>query len=91
MLKLITNRRLAFINFGIVCYFFLIWLIHFYQIDFFIIGFFQELFTIPFLIAQFIFLFISIAFLIKNPKKYLSLISLMALAVCTFLTTKSFF
>ena len=49
-------------NFTIVSYFVLIWLINFYKIDIVLIGVFRELLTIPFLIAQIVFLVIGINF-----------------------------
>lgn len=91
MNKMMNNRNLTIINFGIVSYFVLIYLINFYKIDFVLIGVFRELLTIPFIIAQIIFLIIGIIFLIKNEKNYLTLISVLVLAICTFITIGSFF
>ena len=91
MNKLITNRNLTIINFSIVSYFILIWLINYYKIDFILIGVFRELLTIPFLIAQIVFLVIGIKYLIKNPRKPLTIISLLLLAICTIITIGSFF
>lgn len=59
---LITNKNLTIVNFAIVSYFFLIWLINFYEIDFVLIGVFRELLTIPFLIAQIVFSVIGIKY-----------------------------
>jgi hypothetical protein len=91
MNKLITSKNLTIINFVIVSYFILIWLISFYKIDFVLIGVFGELLTIPFLIAQIVFLVIGIKFLIKNQKKFLTIVSVLSLAICTIITIKSFF
>ncbi|KGO79983.1 hypothetical protein Q762_12875 [Flavobacterium cauense R2A-7] len=91
MNKLITNRNLTIINFGIVFYFILIYFINFYKIDFVLIGVFRELLTIPFLLAQIVFLIIGIIFLIKNQKDFLTLVSVLALTICTFITIGSFF
>ena len=91
MNKLITSRNLTVINFGIVLYFVLIYLINLYEIDFVLIGVFRELLTIPFLLAQIVFLIIGIIFLIKNPKNFLVFVSVLALTICTFLTFRSFF
>lgn len=91
MNKLITNRNLTIINFGIVFYFILIYLINFYKIDFVLIGVFREILTIPFLLAQIVFLVIGIVFLIKNRMNYITLISVLALAICTFITFIGFF
>lgn len=75
--KLITNRNLTIVNFAIVSYFILIWLINFYKIDNVIIGVFREILTIPFLIAQIVFLVIGIRYLIK--KDFLLIVSVLSL------------
>jgi hypothetical protein len=89
--KLITSKNLTIINFVIVSYFILIWLISFYKIDFVLIGVFGELLTIPFLIAQIVFLVIGIKYLIKNQKNPLIIISVLLLAICSIITIGSFF
>jgi len=91
MNKLISNRNLIIINFGIVSYFILIYLINFFKIDFVLIEVFRELLTIPFLIAQIVFLVIGIKYLIKNPRNLLTIISVLALAISAFVTLSSFF
>ena len=88
---LITSRNLTVINFGIVLYFIIIYFINFYEIDFVLIGVFRELLTIPFLLAQIVFLIIGILFLIKNKKNFLTFISVLALAICSLLVFGSFF
>ena len=57
-----ARRKLIIANFTIVSYFVLIWLINVYKIDIVLIGVFRELLTIPFLIAQIVFLVIGIYF-----------------------------
>ena len=91
MNKLITNRNLIIVNFAIVSYFILIWLINFYKIDFVLTGVFREILTIPFLIAQIIFLVIGIKYLMKNQRNFLTVISVLLLAICTIITIGSFF
>jgi hypothetical protein len=91
MNKLITNRNLNIVNFAIVSYFILIWLINFYKIDFVLIGVFRELLTIPFLIAQIIFLAIGIKYLIKNQRNFLTIISILLLTICTIILIGSLF
>ena len=91
MNKLITNRNLIISNFVIISYFILIWLIDFYKIDFVLIGVFREVLTIPFLIAQIVFLVIGIKYLIKNKNKILTIISILLLAICSIITIGSFF
>ena len=91
MNKLMTNRNLTIINFVIVSYFIIIWLINFYKLDFVLIGVFREILTIPFLIAQVVFLVIGIRYLIKNKRSFLTIISVLLLAICTIITIGSFF
>lgn len=88
---LITNRNLTIINFTIVVYFILIWLAHFYQIDFVLIGVFRELLTMPFLIAQIVFLVIGIKYAIEKKRNVPMVISVLALAIYTTITIGSFF
>ena len=91
MKKSITDRKLIIGNFTIVSYFVLIWLINVYKIDIVLIGVFRELLTIPFLIAQIVFLVIGINFLIKNQRNALTIISILSLACCMLITVGSFF
>jgi hypothetical protein len=87
----ITNRNLTIINLVIVSYFILIWLIYIYKIDFILVGVFREILTIPFLIAQIVFLIIGIKHLIIHPKKLSTIISVLLFAVCAIITLGSFF
>ena len=91
MKKSISDRKLIIANFTIVSYFVLIWLINVYKIDIVLIGVFRELLTIPFLIAQIVFLVIGINFLIKNQRNVLTIISVLSLACCMLITVGSFF
>ena len=91
MKKSITDRKLIIANFTIVSYFVLIWLINVYKIDIVLIGVFRELLTIPFLIAQIVFLVIGINFLIKNQRNALTINSVLSLAFCMLITVGSFF
>ena len=91
MKKSITDRKLIIANFTIVSYFVLIWLINVYKIDIVLIGVFRELLTIPFLIAQIVFLVIGINFLIKNQRNALTIISVLSLACCMLISVGSFF
>jgi hypothetical protein len=90
--KLITNKSLTIVNFAIVSYFIVIWLINFYKIDFVLIGVFREILTIPFLIAQIVFLVIGIiTCLMKNKKSFLLIISVLLLAICSIVTIGTIF
>jgi len=91
MNKGINDRSLTIINFIVVAYFILIWLVNYYELDFVLIGVFVELLTIPFLLAQLVFLFIGIKYVVKNERLILTIVGLLALAVCTFFTIGSFF
>ncbi len=82
---------MTIVNFAIVSYFILIWLINFYKLDFVLIGVFREMLTIPFLIAQIVFLVIGIKYLIKNQINLLTIISVVSLAICAIITIGSFF
>lgn len=89
--KLITESNLTSINFVIVSYFILLGLSHYLKLEFFFLGFFRELMTIPFLLAQLIFLIIGIIYLVKNKSKTLTKVSVAALAISTIVTIGSFF
>lgn len=90
MNKLITNKNLIIINFGIVTYFIILYLLSRYKIDSILIGFFGELLTIPFLIAQIVFTIIGIRYIIKKKSKnYLLIFSLITLITCTIFTIGS--
>lgn len=91
MKKWITDQNLTIVNFTIVSYFILIWLIYYYKIDFELIGVFSELLTIPFLMAQIVFLVIGIQYIIKNKRNLLTISSVIALTICTLMTLGSFF
>ncbi|WP_339863652.1 hypothetical protein [uncultured Algoriphagus sp.] len=87
----INDRSLIIINFIIVAYFILIWVVNYFELEFVLIGVFVELLTIPFLLAQLVFLFLGIKFVFQNEKRPLMIFSLLALALCTFFTIGSFF
>jgi len=84
--------KLTIVNFTIVFYFLLLYLLYFYQIDYVIIGVLRELSTIPFFIAQIIFLIIGIKFMYKE-KTYSTLfvVSFILLLIGSLLTFGSFF
>ena len=92
MSKILTEKRLTLINIVIVCYFIAIYLINLYKLDYVIIGFFGELLTIPFLIAQIVFLILGGLFLVKNKKTHIvTIFSIVLLAICSIITISSFF
>ncbi|RRO25282.1 hypothetical protein [Flavobacteriaceae bacterium 14752] len=91
MNTLFSNRNLTIVNFTIVLYFILIWLVNVYQIDFVLVGVFRELLTIPFLMAQIVFLVLGIIYLMKSKKNLLFIFSVLALTICAIITIGSFF
>ncbi|MBA6153246.1 hypothetical protein [Gelidibacter maritimus] len=91
MKQLITDRNLIIINSVIILYFFGIYILYKYQVDIVIIGVFQEMLSIPFMLAQIIFIIIGIHHLVKHKIKILTLISVIALAICLTITVGSFF
>ena len=90
-MNLLTGRNLTLINFAIVFYFVLIYTFYIFKIDFVLIGVFQEMLTIPFLIAQVVFVVIGINYLINYKKEVLNIISLLLLTICSAITIGSFF
>jgi hypothetical protein len=92
MSNILINRYLTTINFIIVAYFLSIYFLYLYKIDTTLIGVLRELLTIPFLIAQIVFLIIGIRYIIKNnSKNYLTILSVIALMFSTIFTIGSFF
>lgn len=91
MNKLTNNKNLTIINFIIVFYFTLIFLLNYYKINFVLLGVIIELLTLPFLTAQIFFLIIGVKHVITNQKNLITIISIIALAICTIITFSSFF
>ena len=91
MNKPFPDKNLAVINFSIVFYFILMWLSYYYKIDFVLLGVFRELLTIPFLLAQLVFLIIGIPYLFSRPRNPWTMVSILALVICAVLTIGSFF
>lgn len=91
-MKTNTEKKVAIISFIIVAYFLLLYGINFFKIDWVIIGVFRELLTIPFLIAQLVFLFLGIRFLLLNKfQNILTILSVLLLLVSSIFTFGSFF
>ena len=90
MNKLLNEKRLTQINVIIVMYFILLYLVYLFNINFIVIEFFRETLTIPFLVAQIVFLVLGIKHLIKGKSRYYPLIiSLILLFICSILTIGS--
>jgi hypothetical protein len=87
-----NQKVLTLINLTIASFFMSIYLIDLYKIDHVLIGVFRELLTLPFLIAQLVFLFFGIKFIMQQKTRhFLMLFSVVALAVSTFITIGGFF
>lgn len=91
MNKLITNKALTIVNFAIVVYFLLIWLLILFKINNVLIGVFVELLTIPFLIGQVVFLIIGVKHISKEQCSFITKLSVILLAACALVTTGGFF
>lgn len=91
MSKYLSNKRLTLINLTIVSYFVLIWLLISFQVEHVLIGVFIELLTIPFLIAQLVFLVIGIKQIVKEPTDLLTKVSVFLLVISAVVTVGSFF
>lgn len=92
MKDVIDEKRLTIINLIIVAYLLAVYLLYVFKVDTIVTGFFIELFTIPFLLAQLVFLVIGIKFLIKNKSvKTATKISVFSIVISTVLTVGSFF
>lgn len=83
-------KRLTLINFSIISFFCLIYLQNNYNINNGVVNFIKELFTIPFLIAQVVFLVISVKQLFKKHINITFLISVVLLVTSSFITFNSF-
>lgn len=90
MNQLLTHTILTIINLGIVLYFVLLWMLHFYKIDFVLVGVLRELLTIPFIIAQLVMLVIGGKFILANKFNVFSILSWLALLVCFVIIIASF-
>jgi hypothetical protein len=89
--KRINNSNLTIINFSIVAYFILLYVLDFFKIDFVLIGVVREIFTIPFLLAQLLFLVLGVIHIIKHKTYLLTFISIILLAINATYTIGSFF
>jgi hypothetical protein len=91
MSTFVNNKNLTIINFSIVAYFGLLYVLNFLKIEFVLIGVFREIFTIPFLIAQLLFLVLGIIHIIKYKTHLLTFISIVLFAINAIYIAASFF
>jgi hypothetical protein len=90
----LCEKQLLSISAIISTYFLAIFLLNFFQIDFVIIGVMRELFTVPMLLAQVVFLVMGFVILLSRKEsrlKYLTIMSILLLATSSTLTISSFF
>lgn len=88
---MVNHKFLIRMNFAIVLYFILLYLVDLYKIDWKFIGVLREILSLPFLILQFVLLFLSIRFVFKhNAKNFWLNISIFILGICTTITVCSF-
>ena len=92
-MKALNEKQLLMISILIVSYFSTIYLLYVYEIENVLIGVFWELLTIPFFLAQLIFLTIGVIWLVKrkHAKPYRTPLSVLLLGLCSSLTIGSFF
>lgn len=90
MEKLLENKNLVLINWGIVGYFLLLVGVNHYQFDFQLLGLIRELFTIPFILAAILFSVLGIKQWLNGSLDLKAGISLGALLICTFWILRSF-
>lgn len=91
MKKLITTKNLTLVNFLIVAYFLVLYLLNYYNLDNVVIGVFRELLTIPFLLAQLVFVVIGLNYLFKAKSDLLYKLSLLLLTLSTLYNLNGFF
>ncbi|WP_026978426.1 hypothetical protein [Flavobacterium tegetincola] len=77
------------INFAIIAYFSVFFLVYLFNIDFVLLGVMNEMFTFPLLLLQVAVLVAGIVLLIKKPINYLFLVSVVLLAICAAVTILS--
>ncbi len=88
----LSKKWLTLINYVIVFYFVLIYILYIYKIDHVVIGVFRELLSIPFLLAQVFFLVYEIFFMIREKKIYPGLtLSMIFLIISCAFTLYGFF
>lgn len=90
-MKLLTEKKVSIYSFIIAAYFLLIYFFYENQIDFVLLGIFRELLTIPFLIAQLVFLYIGIRFLIQKKIYVFTLLGVIVLIISSIFTFSTFF
>lgn len=89
--RILSSKNLTLINLLIVAYFVLLYFVNHYQIKSQLIQGAGEMLTIPFLIAQVIFVAIGIQYITQGKRKLWTVVSIVLLGLCAIATVKSFF
>ncbi len=89
-MNLSYSKTLTIFNIFIVAYFTIIYTLYLAKIDFVLFGVFRELLTIPFLLAQIVFLVIGVIYYFRYKVNFLFILSWLALAICSFFTLSTF-
>ena len=90
--KALNGSKLLVASVIISAYFIALFLVDYYELDHFLIGFIGELFTIPFLLAQIIFLVLGINLLLKQKhQRNLIILSIVILSICSLFTFGTIF
>jgi hypothetical protein len=84
------SKTITLINFFIVAYFSIIYLLYIVKIDFVLVGVLRELLTIPFLLAQIFFLVIGVVYYVRYKANFVFILSWLALAICSYFTLSMF-
>lgn len=90
-MNFISIKKLSLFNFIIIAYFSFLYIQYVLKFELTIIGFFQELLTIPFILALILSLAYSIFIALKvKPKDKVFLLSIIGLLLCFILVFRSF-
>ncbi|MHA6279053.1 hypothetical protein ACXYMT_02640 [Salinimicrobium sp. CAU 1759] len=90
--NLLNASKLLIATLIISAYFLTLFLVDHYELDHFLIGFFGELLTIPFLLAQIVFLVLGFYLLLtQKHQRNLIVVSILILSICSLLTFGSIF
>lgn len=84
------SKIFSIINLSIVAYFTTIYTLYVAKIDFVLVGIFRELLTIPFLLAQIVFIVIGVIYYFRYKANFLFILSWLALAICSYFTLSTF-
>ena len=92
MKRLGKGSKLLLASLVICSYFLALYLVETLKVDYFLVGFFGELFTIPFLLAQIILLVLGTYLLLtQRTERNLIMLSVVILSICSYLTIGAIF